>query len=571
MTGRTPQELILHWNKLKAERGQFERTWQEVADYVRPLRAEFTAMRTPGEKRNAHIYDATPLMAADSFAGGIYGMMTNPANRWFALRLQDDELNEFDPVRDWLYDIETRILHSFGPQVSRFYSVLPSMYADLACFGTAVFYSEEIPGQGRINDNVRPLSECVIAESAYGDVDTVYRRFALTGKQAIEMFGEALSERTARVAEMDPHCLIYFIHCVYPNLAYRAEKLDASARPFISTYIEEESRHQVAEGGYYELPYHVPRWSQAAGEVYGRGIGEQVLPDVKMLNRMDETAIRAAQKIVDPPLAAADEGVIKAARTYPGGITYGAIDQNGQQLLRPLFTGGNVGLTLEMMEQRRNAIKEGFYFSLMQMIGSPNMTATEWMGRQEEKLRLLGPNLGRIQSEFLSPLIKRRFGLLLRANQLPPPPDEIQGAAMTIEYVSPLARAQMAGEAQAVTRLYQSLGMIAQIDPSVLDNVDHDEAVQVLGRGWAVPAKIMRGADQVKEMRKEREQAEAMQQSLSLGAQGADVMKKVADSAKSGAQASEATVRSGQQPMGADGAAQALSLLRGAIGGRPAA
>ncbi|MBP6014424.1 MAG: head-tail connector protein [Alphaproteobacteria bacterium] len=571
MTDRTPQELVLHWNKLKAERAQFERTWQEIADYVRPLRAEFTTMRTAGDKRHTRIYDSTPLMAADSFAGGIYGMMTNPANRWFALRLQDDELNDYDPVRDWLYEAETRILHSFGPQVSRFYSVLPSMYADLACFGTAIFYSEEIPGQGRINDNVRPLSECVISESAYGDVDTVYRRFALTGKQAIEMFGEALSERTARVAEKDPFCLIHFIHGVYPNLTYKPDKLDAAARPFLSTYVEEESRHKVAEGGYYEMPYHVPRWAQAAGEVYGRGIGEQVLPDVKMLNRMDETAIRAAQKIADPPLAAADEGVIKAAHTWPGGITYGAIDQNGQQLLRPLMTGGNVGITLEMMEQRRNAIKESFYFSLMQMIGSPNMTATEWMGRQEEKLRLLGPNLGRIQSEFLSPLIKRRFGLLLRANQLPPPPEEIQGAAMTIEYVSPLARAQMAGEAQAVSRLYQSLGQIAQVDPSVLDNVDHDEAVQVLGRGWAVPAKIMRGSDQVKEMRKEREQAQAMQQSLAMGAQGADVMKKVADSAKSGAQAGEAAIKSGQQPMGAGDVAQALEMLRGAMRGRPAA
>jgi hypothetical protein len=563
MTGRTPQELVLHWNKLKGERAEFERTWQEIADYVRPLRSEFTSIRQPGEKRHQRIFDATPLMAADSFAGGIYGMMTNPANRWFALRLADDEMNDYDPVRDWLYDVETRLLHSFGPQVSRFYSVLPSMYADLACFGTAVFYSEEIPGQGRINDNVRPLSECVIAESAYGDVDTVYRRFALTGKQAIEMFADGLSDRTARAAEKDPFGLIHFIHCVYPNPDTKTDSLDATARPFLSTYIEEESRHKVAEGGYYELPYHVPRWAQAAGEVYGRGIGEQILPDVKMLNRMDETAIKAAQKIADPPLAAADEGVIKAARTYPGGITYGALDQNGNQLLRPLMTGGNVGITLEMMEQRRNAIKEGFYFSLMQMIGSPNMTATEWMGRQEEKLRLLGPNLGRIQSEFLSPLIKRRFGLLSRANQLPPPPEEIQGSTMTIEYVSPLARAQMAGEAQAVQRLYQSLGMIAQVDPSVLDNVDHDEAVQILGRGWAVPAKIMRGADKVKELRADREQMQAMQQSLSLGAQGADVAQKIAGAAKSGAQAGDLAAKSGQQPVSGNDITKVVEMLRG--------
>ena len=80
MTGRTPQELVLHWNKLKAERSQFERTWQEIADYVRPLRSEFTALRSPGDRRNTRIYDSTPLMAADSFAGGIYITNANTDN-----------------------------------------------------------------------------------------------------------------------------------------------------------------------------------------------------------------------------------------------------------------------------------------------------------------------------------------------------------------------------------------------------------------------------------------------------------------------------------------------------------
>ncbi|NJL73013.1 MAG: hypothetical protein HC888_16435 [Candidatus Competibacteraceae bacterium] len=130
----------------------------------------------------------------------------------------------------------------------------------------------------------------------------------------------------------------------------------------------------------------------------------------------------------------------------------------------------------------------------------------------------------------------------------------------------------MAGEAQAVTRLYQGLGMIAQVDPSVLDNFDHDEAVQILGRGWAVPSKIMRGADKVKELRAQRQQAQAIQQSLAMGAQGADVMKKVADSAKSGAQASEVATKSGQQAMGGADVTQAIEMLRGALrNNRPAA
>ena len=533
-----PDELCQHFSRLKSARSQFEHTWQDIADYIRPLRSEFNRMSSPGDRRNQRIFDSVPIMAADGFAGGIYGMMTNPANRWFALRLQDDELNDYDPVRDWLYEAETRILHSFGPQVSRFYSVLPGLYADLACFGTAVFYSEELPGQGRISDSVRSLAECVISENAWGDVDTVYRRFQMTGRQAAQMFEGKLHPQTQRMVDKDPLCMIDFLHCVKPNEDYKGSDAE---KPFVSIYLEEEKKHEVARAGYYEQPYHVPRWSLSAGEIYGRGLGEQVLPDVKMLNRMDETAIKAAQKIADPPLAAPDEGVIKAARTYPGGITYGAIDQNGTQLLRPLYTGGNIGITETMMEQRRNTIREGFYFSLMQMIGSPNMTATEWTGRQEEKLRLLGPNLGRIQSEFLSPLIKRRFGMLLRSNSLPPPPEEIQGSPMMVEYVSPLARAQMAGEATAVQRLYQSLGPIAELDPSVMDNVDHDEAVQVMARGFAVPAKVLRGQDQIAEVRAGRQQQEQMGRMAELAKTGAGAVRDLAGASKdfSGAQPAE--------------------------------
>lgn len=534
---RTPEQIVQAHAKLKAERSNFEKTWQEIADYMRPLRAEFTTGRTPGDRRNQRIFDSTPIMAAEAFAGGIYGMMTNPANRWFALRVQDDGLNDYDPVRDWLYQVETRVLHSFGPDVSRFYAVLPSLYADIACFGTGVFYSEEVPGSYRINDNVRPLAECVIAESAQGDVDTVYRCFGMTGRQAIDLFGKGLHPSTLSNAEKKPNDMIRFLHCVAPNEDYQEGKLARDNKPFISEYLEEERKHVVWRGGYEEFPYHVPRWSQAAGEFYGRGLGEQVLPDVKMLNRMDETAIKAAQKMADPPLGAPDEGVIKQARTFPGGITYGAINEQGVQLLKPLYTGGDTRITLEMMEQRRNAIREGFYFSLMQMIGSPNMTATEWMGRQEEKLRLLGPNLGRIQGEFLSPLIKRRFGLLLRSGQLPPPPQEIQGASLSVEYVSPLARMQMAGEAQAVVRLYQNLTMMAQVDPGVLDNVDNDEAVQILGRGWAVPAPILRGKDQVQQLREQRQQQQQVAQAAALAEQGGKAANSLASASKNFAQA----------------------------------
>lgn len=527
-------KIIERYNRLKSSRANHEGVWQEVAEYTRPLRNEFLGRKQPGDRRFSRTFDSSPLLAVDNFASGIYGMMTNPANRWFGLTMEDEDLNDYEPVREWCYDTETRILNSFGPQVSRFYSVIPMLYADLACFGTAVFYSEEQLGAPRINDQVRALSECVIDENEVGEVDTVYRRFSMTARNAVNAFPD-VSTRVHKLADKQPFQDVWFIHCVEPNDLYQPKRLGRNSKPFASTYVEEEEKRVVSEGGYEEQPYHVPRWSQAAGETYGRGIGEMVIADVKSLNRMGEATLKQAQKATDPPLGAPDEGVIRALRTWPGGITYGAVDTMGNQLVKPLYMVGDTRLTLEIAEQRRTVIREAFYFSLMQMVGSPDMTATEWLGRQEEKLRLMGPNLGRIQSEFLSPLIQRRFGLMLRAGALRPPPEEIQGQALNVEYVSPLARAQMAGEANAVNRLMQSLGMIVQLDPtdtSVMDNVNKDEAVQVLAKGFAVNPKVLNGRDERDAIRAQRQQQQQMQQMLAAAQPVAGAVKDVAQAGK---------------------------------------
>lgn len=564
--------ICARYARLKADRAQFESVWQEVGDYIRPLRADFVTKRAPGEKRYGKVFDSTALLAADNFAGGLYGMMSNPTNRWFALRVPDDDLNAFEPVRDWLEAVENIMFHSFGPQVSRFYSVLPGMYADLACFGNSVFYSEEAPGFTMINDNVRALGECVFAEDGWGQVDTVYRRFTLEARQALQLFPDGLSDRTLKAANDAPFTKIWFVHCVEPDGEYDAEKL--GAKPFASIYVEEEARNVVARKGYYEFPYQVPRWSQAAGEVYGRGLGEAALADVKTVNQQSRTSLVAAQKAADPPLLAPDKGVIEAARTFPGGITYGGVNAQGQRLVQPLITGADVRITLEMMEQRRTAIREAFYFSLMQMVGSPDMTATEWMGRQEEKLRLMGPNLGRIQSEFLSPLIKRRFGMLHRGMMLPPPPAEIQGHPLNVEYVSPLARAQLAGEAQAVVRLYQSVLPLAQADPSIMDNIDNDVGVAVLARGYAVPAKLLRGPEKVAALRQSRQQKEQMAQGLAMAHVAAGAAKDGAQAGKSVSQARLASAQAeaaGAPKMGLPGATPAGTPDKGVLPFAPGA
>jgi hypothetical protein len=237
------------------------------------------------------------------------------------------------------------------------------------------------------------------------------------------------------------------------------------------------------------------------------------LPDIKMLNAMAKTTIVAAQKAADPPILAPDEMAVRGIRTTPGGIIYGGVDEQGRARYQPFHSGAAIGLGLELEEQRRQAIREAFHWSLLLMVASPNQTATEVLARQEEKLRLMGPHLGRLQSEFLDPLITRLFNTLLRHRRLPPPPESLIGrAGIKVEYVSPAAQAQRASDGTAIVRALQALGPLAAMKPEIFDNIDADATARALAEAFGAPAKLLLDPETVALLREQRQQQQALMQ-----------------------------------------------------------
>jgi hypothetical protein len=509
--------LLRRFDAMASERHAWEAQWQEIAELINPMRAEFTGARTPGSKRTEKIFDGTAGIAAENLGAGLYGLMTNPGNVWFELRSEIDELNELDEARLWLDQASRRMREAFAANGNRFYNRVIDLYADVVGFGTGVFYVDETVGRGQLHFSCRHLAECYIAENAQEQVDTLFRKFRYTARQAVQSWGDAVSAPVAKAATTEPERMFTFLHAVLPGEEYPGRP--PAGRGFASAYVEVESKSLLAEGGYYEFPYMVPRWATRSRAVYGDSQAMLVLPDTKMLNAMSKTTIIGAQKQVDPSLLATDELAMRGLKTSPGQIIYGGLDPHtGRELIRPLITGANVGLGLEMENQRRQAIREGFYASLLLMVQQPNMTATEFLGRQEEKLRLMGPHLGRVQSEFSDPLIDRVFGLMFRGGAFQPlPPSLARYPKLTVRYVSPLARAQKASEANALLRTAEAMTPIASLNPEIWDNFDTDKWARGVADGFGVPAPIMRDPRAVAELRQERSQAQA----AAAAAQGA--------------------------------------------------
>jgi hypothetical protein len=522
------KDIIRRQERLKAERGVFESHWQEIAELVHPMRADFVGPRTPGEKRSQKIFDGTAGLAAQNLAAGLWGMITNSANEWFALRSVEQDLNDDREVKLWLEAAGRCMRDAFAAGGQRFYAKVLELYRDLSCFGTGIFYVDEDMERGQLRFSCRHLAECFVAEDYSERIDTVYRRFRFTARQAAQQWPGKVSDRIAKAAEREPDRSFEFIHAVFPNGDHDPRRRDARGMAFKSCYVEVEGGRLLSEGGYREFPYMVPRWSTASQAVYGDSPAMLALADAKMLNAMGKTTIVAAQKAADPPLLAPDEVAVRGIRTSPGGIIYGGVDSQGRALYHPLVTNARIDIGLEMENQRRDAVREAFFFSLLMMVQQPNASATEVLARQEEKFRLMGPHLGRIQSEFLDPLIDRVFSILLRGGAFPPPPLAlVLNPELKVEHVSPLARAQKASEGQAIALTLATVKPLAEADPGVMENFDLDAVTRTVAETYGLPPRLLRDANDVAYRRQKKQQALAMAQAAELARPAARALRDV--------------------------------------------
>ena len=496
---------------LESVRATWEDHWQEILDYVMPRKADVTFVRSKGEKRTEVLYDSTAITANNLLAASLQGTLTSASLPWFHLKLRDTETNQNRDVQLWLEDSAKRMYEIFNE--SNFNTEVHELYLDLVSIGTgAIFVEEGSKGFDKegIHFNCLHIAEYFIQENINGKVDTLYRKYKLTARQAIQEFGEEnVGEKILESVKEKPDKEFNFIHAVEPTEDYeRAVGKSNTKLPVHSCHVCTEDKMVVRTGGYNEFPYLVPRWSKATGEIFGRSPSYNALPDIKTLNKAVEIGLKAWAKAIDPPLLVQDDGVIGRVRMTPAGIT--VVRHDGA--IKPLQIGSNWQITDMKENQLRTSIRQAYYSDQLQLQDGPQMTATEVQVRYELMQRLLGPTLGRFQSEFLNPLIERTFGIMLRAGALLPEPEVIQGQKIDVEYVGPLARSQRMEESVAIDRLYELAMNVVQVDPSIMDNINHDEAIRLRGDLLGVPKIILRARDEVGELREQRQQAQMAQQ-----------------------------------------------------------
>jgi hypothetical protein len=571
------QRYYTELSMMKRERSTFDTHWTELAEFLMPRRTRFQVTdRNMGDRRSRSIIDSAPRFAARTLQSGMHAGLTSPARPWMRLTTPDPDLAEVKSVKLWLDTVTQRMLTVFLR--SNLYNALPTLYGDMGVFGTGAIGILE-DDEDLMRAYSYPLGSFVVGLDHRGVATKFIYEYELTVQQLIQTFAlrngnprdvdwSRVSLQVKQYAENSqweqPVKVCWY---VAPNQDYQPNRLEARYRfRWTSCHFEAGSEDQTSfgdgaegtlrESGFRNFPILVPRWDVTGNDTYGTDCpGMTALGDVKQLQLQQLQKAKAIAKAIDPPLVGPTSLMTQTVSHVPGKITY-EDTREGQKGLRPVHEvrlEGLQHLALDM-EETRQRVRRAFYEDLFLMLaqsdsirGSQPVTAEEIRARQEEKLIALGPVLERTNDELLDPLIDRTFAIMLDAGFIPPPPPELEGVDLKVEYLSIMAQAQKLVGVVGQDRFLQSVAGLAEVFPGITNKINPNQVVNTYAEQLGVRPDIVRTDDEADEI--SAQQAQQAQQ-----AQAAQDLQRQAQAASA----------LGKTPVGGGGTA--LDEMLGAMG-----
>jgi hypothetical protein len=428
---------------------------------------------------------------------------------------------EIGAVKAWVDDV-TRITEDILQQ-SDFYNNAHNLYKEVGVFGIGIMFVDADP-EDVVRFHSYTAGEYFVQSSHKGVIDQFYRRISMTAYNILDKFGEENTPAKVKdkVKENKGNTYYNVRHQIEPNKHRDITKEDNGNMKWQSIYYMEDKTvndKPLRSSGYNSFPLPGPRWEAVGSSVYGQSPCMRALPSVKSLQDMKKDLMKASKKTIDPMLnVPADmKDVVRSA----GGVNYFAGGKAAPVISAVHQVNYDMNGNLLSQDKEREEIRSILFadlFTAISSIDKSNMTATEINARINELLRLLGPVVTRMNSEFLTPLIERVYELLLAAGKYPPPPEEIEGEDIKIVMVSSLAQAQQAVGITAIDQVTNYVAQVAQFDPSILHKFNSMQALDELARRSGAPPEIVRTDEEAQQLEAEEAQAiQAQQTGESMG------------------------------------------------------
>ena len=531
------ERVLKRWTRLKIEREPYVAQWLEISRHITPASGRFLDLKSrDNEARDRwnRIYDSTAVRAANILQAGLMSGMTDPSTQWFSLTTGSPSLDESHAVKVWLDEVQ-RIMEMVFTQTN-VYQALQHCWREVGVYGVSAFVVVEDPVYAFV---AHPLvcGEYCIACDFRGRPDTLYRKFTMTAGQMVSRSGRSrVSKAVLQHYDNGQFDEPYeCIHAIEPRFDRDPTKLDNKQMPWRSVVIQVERESDdpgiLEESGYKDFPAIIGRWGASASDVYSEeSPGMMAIGDTLQLGHHQKQKGNAIDYMVNPPLIMPADARDNDVDFLPGGRSYIDNPGAGSQVQPAFAVNLPLGDLREDIADVRNRINQAFNVDLFLMIansGRGQMTATEVAERHEEKLMMLGPVLSRLNEEVLRPLIERCFAILSRQGKLPPPPEELRGQTLSVEYTSMLARSQRAIRANSLDQFVSRVAQASQFNPNILQKVDVFQLVDEYADYFSVAPSVVVPTDEARAIIEQQQQALQQQQQAEQMQQSAEALAKL--------------------------------------------
>lgn len=525
------------FERMRSARTPFETLWAEIATLVFPRQSNFFGggleaagwdkWRTP----ESVMHDPYSAQALEDGVSAFEGFVMPRGQRWQKLDLGDESLMRKVKVRAWLEQVEVRLFKLRNDPMSGFAGAIHESAMALFAFGAQSTWVEvrRDKGTGKVaglSYQSEFVGDVFIECDAEGYPMRIYRRLTMSAEAAAGKWRDLppkVREAATSAKPEDRRRTFTFLHVIEPNPAMDPERLDAKGKPWLAGYYSVEDRAVFAEGGHYSLPRVVSRFARSPNADWGYSPTMTVLPLIRQLQAITIDRTINAEMTLKPAFLAQDDALDGGLlELKPYGITWGGLDDRGEPAFKQFFEGGDATDAKELVAEARALIDRVFYRDLLQINREmkSHVSAARVMEEVAEKGLLLSP-LARQENEWLSRMTQRELALMEEIGMLDDMPGEVadyfaEAGRLDIRYDNTLSHMQEAGKSVAFLNLAQQVGLLAQYDPSYVDDFRREyppkKVLPELGRIAGVPASMMADDEDKSEFDEEKANAAMLAQ-----------------------------------------------------------
>ena len=516
------KRLFKRADKLRQKRSSvFDPQWQLLSQYFWPDVSDINTEKTESTQDwFQRIFSSRPIRASQTCSVGVRNWVTPSTDPWLGLsppynlrnraKTQNARLNRVsqpqaissddlakDAATIWCDELAAQITEWFSS--SNFYSVIQPFNRSACTFGTGLMFMEE--GKDTMfNFEQFKVGTYCLAENDEKIVDTVFRWFKLTVRQAKQKGFEltAKMEKAFKAQKYDEE--FKFIHCVYPNADMKKGGVGSEGMAFKSVYLAEDEKKIVMEGGYEEMPYFALRWSRwgTENQVWGCSPAFEVLADARQINDFVANYQALVEQKAFPRIITPDSIYGNVEMAAGSATVVPAEDMARGVMPKEWMTEGQVPELVEMIKQTADDINEAFFVNIFKGLAQLKEKITEsTYGAiallQGENMDQFTGTFDQYRTELINPLVRRAIGIAYRGGELKDPPQSlmVQGkdpkrepelAAPKVNIKSRVTLALTQYKVVAVEKTLATLQPVMENRPEVADNFNWNQVSRNLGR-----------------------------------------------------------------------------------------